>query len=346
MQNGRELLSIHDEKLDELSISIRLRLLSPPPVSIIWLLLSADLCLNKFLPLPNTLQQFYAAHLDLTTDESFSEVSYGSWKKKVDYRSEIGGDTEKVSQNLSQISLNHDEDTKPKLRPILGAGAGLLRQEQMAQDTFDTWTTKSNLTKRYDLNSWRQTEEEIKQESEPVFNPTVLPPNMQNYDYPPPNFNYQENDTNYLQQGDGAYIQSFNSTPNYNAPEFVPQYSAERPNVNPERVNNEVQKTSSRRPVENWRREKSDLKEDSNKNKKNWTRQHSQDNLNDENDKEEKFRSVSRSSREPRQSNPRVNRRNSNDTDSKTPPRRHVTDVPRNQKYWNHDDRCDKDYNS
>lgn len=346
MQNGRELLSIHDEKLDELSISIRLRLLSPPPVSIIWLLLSADLCLNKFLPLPNTLQQFYAAHLDLTTDESFSEVSYGSWKKKVDYRSEISGDTEKVSQNLSQISLNHDEDTKPKLRPILGAGAGLLRQEQMAQDTFDTWTTKSNLTKRYDLNSWRQTEEEIKQESEPVFNPTVLPPNMQNYDYPPPNFNYQENDTNYLQQGDGAYIQSFNSTPNYNAPEFVPQYSAERPNVNPERVNNEVQKTSSRRPVENWRREKSDLKEDSNKNKKNWTRQHSQDNLNDENDKEEKFRSVSRSSRESRQSNPRVNRRNSNDTDSKTPPRRHVTEVPRNQKYWDHDDRCDKDYNS
>ncbi|XP_045457579.1 uncharacterized protein LOC123667784 [Melitaea cinxia] len=346
MQNGRELLSIHDEKLDELSISIRLRLLTPPPVSIIWLLLSADLCLNKFLPLPNTLQQFYASHLDLTTDESFSEVSYGSWKKKVDYRSDISGDTEKVSQNLSQISLNHDEDTKPKLRPILGAGAGLLRQEQMAQDNFDTWTTKNNLTKRYDLNSWRQTEEDIKQETEPVFNPTVLPPNIQNYDYPPPNYNYQENDTNYLQQGDGAYIQSFNSTPNFNAPEFVPQYSAERPNLNPERVNNEVQKTSSRRPVENWRREKSDLKEDSNKNKKNWTRQHSQDNINDENDKEDKFRSASRSSRESRQSNPRLNRRNSNDMDSKTPPRRHVTEVPRNQKYWDHDDRCDKDYNS
>nr|XP_026483704.1 uncharacterized protein LOC113391825 isoform X3 [Vanessa tameamea]XP_026483705.1 uncharacterized protein LOC113391825 isoform X3 [Vanessa tameamea] len=351
MQNGRELLSVLAQELDELSISIRLRLLTPPPVSIIWLLLSADLCLNKFLPLPNTLQQFYAAHLDLTTDESFSEVTYGSWKKKDDYRSDASSDTEKVSQNMSQISLNQDEDTKPKLRPILGAGAGLLRQEQLTQDNFDTWTTKSSLTKRYDLNSWRQTDEEPKKpETEPVFNPTVLPPNIQNYvpDYPPPNYNYQENYANYLQQGDGAYIQNFQSTPNFNAPEFVPQYSAERPNPAPERVNNEVQKTSNRRPVENWRREKSDLKEDSNKNKKNWTRQRSQDNLDDENDKDnEKFRSVSRSSRESRQSNPgRATRRNSGDTDSKTSPRRHVTEVPRNHKYWDHDDRCDKDYNS
>lgn len=341
MQNGRELLSVLSQELDDLSISIRLRLLTPPPVSIIWLLLSADLCLNKFLPLPNTLQQFYAAHLDLTTDENYSEVTYGSWKKKDDFKE----DSEKVSQNLSQINLNQDEDAKPKLRPILGAGAGLLRQEQgllsqMSQETFDTWTTKSNLTKRYDLNSWRQPEEK-KEEAEPVFNPTVLPPNIQSF--PPPNYNYQEPYVNYLQQGDGAYIQSF-QTPNYSTPEFIPQYT-ERPNV-PERVNNEVQKTCSiRKPVENWRKEKSDLKEDANKNKKNWTRQRSRDNVNEE-DKERDVRSVSRSSRESRQSNPgRANRRNSGE-ESKTPPRRHVSDVPRNQKYWDHDDRCDKDYNS
>lgn len=313
------------QELDDLSISIRLRLLTPPPVSIIWLLLSADLCLNKFLPLPNTLQQFYAAHLDLTSDDNFSEVSYGSWKKK---------EETDVGQNLSQINLNQDEDAKPKLRPILGAGAGLLRQEQLSQESFDTWTIKSNLNKRYDLNSWRQ--EEKKEEGE-VFNPTVMPPN-----YPPPNYNYQEPYVNYLQQGDGAYIQSF-QTPNYNAPEFIPQYTEPRPNM-PERVNNEVQKTSNtRKPVENWRKDKNEIKEDANKNKKSWTR--SKDSLNEE-EKEREVRSASRSSRESRQSNPgRANRRNSGE-DSKTPPRRHVAEVPRNQKYWDHDDRCDKDYNS
>lgn len=359
MQNGRELLSVLAQELDELSISIRLRLLTPPPVSIIWLLLSADLCLNKFLPLPNTLQQFYAAHLDLTTDDSFSEVTYGSWKKKDQvYQADVSSDAEKTSQNLSQISLNNDDDAKPKLRPILGAGAGLLRQEQMTQETFDTWTTKANLTKRYDLNSWRQNEEK-KEETEPVFNPTVLPPNMQNYvvpDYPPPNYNnYQENYANYLQQGDGTYIQNFQSTPNYNAPEFVPQFATtatERPPAQPERVNNEVQQTANvKKPVENWRKDKTDTKEcDANKNKKNWTRQRSKDNINEE-DKEEKreFRSVSRSSRDSRdsrQSQGRLNRRNSGEGRSKTPPRRHVTEVPRSAKYWDHDDRCDKDYNS
>lgn len=383
MQNGRELLSVLAQELDDLSISIRLRLLSPPPVSIIWLLLSADLCLNKFLPLPNSLQQFYAAHLELTTDENFSEVSYGSWKKspeKEDYRSDSSDLAEKVSLNVSQISLNHDEDPKPKLRPILGAGAGKLRQEQsfsVSQDTFDTWTTKNSLTKRYDLNSWRQEEE--KEESDinpPAFNPTVLPPNFPVTvpDYPPPNVRFnnypQENFPNYLQQGDGAYIQNqFPQNTNFNSQgdfvpyqersstfekfpqtepqEFVPQFPQNDRPV-PERVNNEIQK--SRRPIENWRKEKSDLSEDSNRNRqKNWTRQRSKDNVNDED--KEKFKDVEfkRSSRDLRPGN-RINRRNSADTDEgssgKTPPRRHVTEVPRNHKYWDHDDRCDKDYNS
>ncbi|XP_072937737.1 uncharacterized protein [Epargyreus clarus] len=343
MQNGRELLSVQSQELDDLSISIRLRLLSPPPVSIIWLLLSADLCLNKFLPLPNILQQFYAAHLDLTADESYSEVSYGSWKKSPE---KDDSNDEKVSQNLSQISLNHDDDSKPKLRPILGAGAGLLRQEQAQQD-FDTWTPKSNLAKRYDLNSWRQAEDEKKEESsEPVFNPSVLPPNLQNYpvtvpDYPPPNrFNYQENYPNYLQQGDGAYIQNqFVSNSNYTPQGDFVQFTPDRPNPTPERVNNEIQK-SSRRPVENWRKEKPELKEDANKNKtRNWTRQRSKDNINED---DEKFKDVKRLSQT------RLNRRNSGEIADtvKTPQRRHVTEVPRNQKYWDHDDRCDKDYNS
>lgn len=369
MQNGRELLSVMSHELDELSISIKLRLLTPPPVNIIWLLLSADLCLNKFLPLPNTLQQFYAAHLDLTSEESFSEVSYGSWKKspeKEEYRPNIGSDlnaSEKVGQNLSQISLNHDDDHKPKLRPILGAGAGLLRQEQaMSQESFDARVTMINLTKRYDLNSWRQAEEEKKEEViEPVFNPTVLPPNIQNYavpEYPPPNmFGYQENYANYLQQGDGAYIQNqqFSSNQNFPQGDFVPQYTAEQPQPAPERVNSEMQKTgNTRRPVENWRKEKTDLKEDANKNRqRNWSRQHSKDNVNDDEEKGERFRPASRSSRESRQSSSgsRMNRRNSGDNQEsgnseKTPPRRHVTEVPRNNKYWDHDDRCDKDYNS
>lgn len=380
MQNGRELLSVLAQELDELSISIRLRLLSPPPISTIWLLLSADLCLNKFLPLPNTLQQFYAAHLELTTEETFSEVSYGSWKKspeKEDYRPDTSEIAEKVSQNLSQISLNNNEDTKPKLRPILGAGAGLLRQEQalsVSQDTFETWTAKNNLNKRYDLNSWRQQEEEKKEEIE--YNQTVLPPNVQAFpvpDYPPPinRFSYPENFVNYLQQGDGAYIQSqytnvaFNqqggdSFQNFPERTPVPPTNTERPPPvvervaptpampMPERVNNEIQKNSSRRPVENWRKEKTIEKEDPNKNRqRNWTRQKSKDNLSDDEEKEKyKDRSTSRN----RDGRPaRLNRRSSGEEDgglAKTPPRRHVTEVPRNTKYWDHDDRCDKDYAS
>ncbi|CAH0761583.1 unnamed protein product [Diatraea saccharalis] len=369
MQNGRELLSQHtSQELDDLSISIRLRLLSPPPVSIIWLLLSSDLCLNKFLPLPNTLQQFYASHLELTPDENYSEVSYGSWKKspeKEDFRSDVSSDSaEKVSHNLSQISLNPDEvDTKPKLRPILGAGAGLLRQEQAlnSQDSFETWSAsaKTSLSKRYDLNSWRQADDE--KDEEPVFNPSVMPPNVQSFpvtvpDYPPPNtrFNYQENAVNYLQQGDGTYIQN-QYPPNTNFNQQGDTFQFQQTERQPERVNNEIQKNAqNRKPVENWRREKSDLKEDPNKNRqRNWTRQRSRDNIEDDEDKKEgeKFRSSSRNSRETRPAN-RTNRRNSgengesNSNSGKTPPRRHVSDVPRNHKYWDHDDRCDKDYNS
>lgn len=366
MQNGRELLSQHTaQELDDLSISVRLRLLTPPPVSIIWLLLSADLCLNKFLPLPNTLQQFYASHLELAPDENYSEVSYGSWKKspeKDEYRSDVSTDSvDKVSQNASQISLHDELDIKPKLRPILGAGAGLLRQEQalsVSQENFETWSAKNSLSKRYDLNTWRQTDEE--KEEEPVFNPSVLPPNFQVTvpDYPPPRYNFPDPAT-YLQQGDGAYIQTqFQTNTNFNQQGDTFHFTqTDRPQPQPERVNNEVQKTAqSRRPVENWRREKSDLKEDPNRNRqRNWTRQRSKDNLEDEEESKEGEgypRSASRTSRDPRPGN-RLNRRNSCESSenlttntSKTPPRRHVTDVPRNQKYWDHDDRCDKDYNS
>ncbi|PZC73632.1 hypothetical protein B5X24_HaOG209006 [Helicoverpa armigera] len=333
----------------------------------------ADLCLNKFLPLPNTLQQFYAAHLELTTEENFSEVSYGSWKKspeKDDFRSETTEIAEKVSQNISQISLNNNEDTKPKLRPILGAGAGLLRQEQalsVSQDNFETWTAKNNLNKRYDLNSWRQQEEEKKEEIE--FNQTVLP-NVQNFpvpDYPPPNhrFNYPENFVNYLQQGDGTYIQNQYTNVAFNQqggdtfqsfPERTPSNSERPPVVErvnertpvptmPERVNNEIQKNSSRRPIENWRKEKNDVKDDPNRNRqRNWTRQKSKDNVSEDEDKEKyKDRSTSRN----RDGRARMNRRSSGEEEgqAKTPPRRHVTEVPRNHKYWDHDDRCDKDYN-
>ncbi|KAH9633147.1 hypothetical protein HF086_013770 [Spodoptera exigua] len=370
--------SLLAQELDELSISIRLRLLSPPPVSTIWLLLSADLCLNKFLPLPNTLQQFYAAHLELTTEENFSEVSYGSWKKspeKDEYRPDATEMAEKVSQNISQISLNNNEDTKPKLRPILGAGAGLLRQEQalsVSQDTFETWTAKNNLNKRYDLNSWRQPEEEKKEEVE--YQQTVLPPPpVQPFpvpDYPPPNinrYNYPENFVNYLQQGDGAYIQNqytnvaynqqggdnFQSYPERNVsqtPDRPVERVAERTPVPPmpERVNNEMQKNSNRRPVENWRKEKSEVKDDPNRNRqRNWTRQKSKDNGSEDEDKEKyKDRSTSRN-RDGRAG--RLNRRSSGDEDgttAKATPRCRVTDVPRSSKYWDHDDRCDKDYNS
>ncbi|XP_035455021.2 uncharacterized protein LOC126912067 [Spodoptera frugiperda] len=148
MQNGRELLSVVAQEMDELSVSIRLRLLSPPPVSTTWLLLSADLCLNKFLPLPTTLQQFYTAHLVTTTEENVSEASYRCWKKspeKNENKPDAAALAEEVSQSISQISLRNNEDTKPKKEPI-----------SVSQDT---WTGDDTLRKRYDLNSWRQTEE-------------------------------------------------------------------------------------------------------------------------------------------------------------------------------------------
>ncbi|KAL4712162.1 hypothetical protein ACJJTC_011023 [Scirpophaga incertulas] len=369
MQNGRELLTQHTaQELEDLSISVRLRLLTPPPVSIVWLLLSADLCLNKFLPLPNTLQQFYASHLELATSEdNYSEVSYGSWKKspeKEELRLDVSTDstTEQVGHNLSSISLNNDGEPK-KLRPILGAGAGLLRQEQATanQDIFDTWTStsKSNLAKRYDLNSWRQSEEE---KEEPVFNPSVLPPNMQTYtvpipDYPPPRVqsNYPENAANYLQQGDGTYIQNqFQPTNNFNQQgDSYHTSQIEGQERQTEKVNNEIQKNAqSKKPVENWRREKSDLKEDSNRNRqRNWTRQRSKDNVDDDEEKSKDgdwYRSA-KNSKDQRPAN-RLNRRSSTENERSTSPkaqiRRHVTDVPRNHRYWDHDDRCDKDYNS
>ncbi|KAJ2939322.1 hypothetical protein O0L34_g13420 [Tuta absoluta] len=372
MQNGRELLSVLAQELDDLSISIRLRLLTPPPVSIIWLLLSADLCLNKFLPLPNTLQQFYASHLELTSDENYSEVSYGSWKKspeKDEFKSDSSDFGDKVSQNLSNISLNHDDDHKPKLRPILGAGAAKLRQSQeqaisISQENYEPWT-KSSLAKRYDLNSWRQAEEEKKDEEYvPSFQQVTVP------DYPPPSItnirytvnNYpQETFPNYMQQGDGAYIQNqYPNNQNFSAQaDFVPQYpQGDRPV--PERVNNDVQKNANRRntgpgPIENWRKEKSDLQEDPNRNRpKNWTRQRSKDSINDEEKDVEKFKNRPISARPAN----RLTRRNSSDNSDSgapepgspapapAPPRRHVTEVPRNHKYWDHDDRCDKDYNS
>lgn len=295
-----------------------------------------------------------------------SYSSYGSWKKSPE-KDEKSDTTEKMSHNLSNVSLNHDEEIKPKLRPILGAGAGLHRQEQpsVSQDSFETWNnqSKTSLTKRYDLNSWRQ--EEDKKE-EPVYDPTVLPPTTTlppNFtDYPPPRFhkNYQETFNNYLQQGDGTYIQN-----QYNYQEYYPEQSEQAISESEqsvtesktfipersdktERVNNEVQQTNthSRKPIENWRKEKSDLKEDSNKN--NWTRQHSRDNLSSEEEKDK--HSLSKSTRDSRPVT-RINRRNSGDVSEsgnsgKTPPRRHVSDVPRNHKYWDHDDRCDKDYNS
>lgn len=335
MQNGRELLTVLPQELDDLSISIRYRLLKPPPASIIWLLLSADLCLHKFLPLPNSLQQFYASHLDLTPDENFSEVSYGSWKKSPEKDENVSiSDLDSVGAGLSGVSLMH-EDGKPKLRPILGAGAGLLRQEQalsVSQDNFETWGSKTSLNKRYDLNSWRQKEEKREEDftSFPEYN----------------RMNFQDNFVNYLQQGDGMYIQGYtdfsrdvdarsersevhSEVPHSDVQRSEVVRSESQPPV-PEKVNNEVQKS---RRVENWRREKSDVKEDSNK-RRNWTRQRSKDNLDESEKKDRAGRNI---------------RRNSGDSDntlSKTPPKRHVSDVPRNQKYWDHDDRCDKDYNS
>ncbi|XP_012551889.1 uncharacterized protein LOC101736907 isoform X1 [Bombyx mori] len=344
MQNGRELLTVLGQELEDLSISIRLRLLTPPPPSIIWLLLSADLCLNKFLPLPNTLQQFYAAHLELSTDDTYNEVTYGSWKET--------SEKETLAQNLSQVILN--DDAKPKLRPILGAGAGLLRQEQamcVSQDNFDTWTTKNSLSKRYDLNSWRQAEEE-KKDDEPVFNPAVLPPNYTKYQN---QYKLPDDYSNYLQQGDGNYIQNQLNNVNFNAQgDYFTEINNERQTYEnetksqievsesdverkTERVNSETQKCS-RRPAENWRKEITD-NEDTNQNRmKNW-KQNSKDGINEE----YKERSISRSSRDGK-----TGRRDSVDTDSSAgkPVRRNVTEVPRNKKYWDHDDRCDKDYSS
>lgn len=414
MQNGRELLAHSSQELDELSISIRIRLLSLPPVSIIWLLLSADLCLNKFLPLPNTLQQFYASHLELTQEDhnsSYSEVTYGSWKKsleKEDYKnislldsnSDLNTSSDKLNQSISQLNLSHEEGLdamKPKLRPILGAGAGLLRQEALtnnhgltvSQDSFETWSNKSSLAKRYDLNSWRQNDDEKKDlEQEPVFNPAVLPPNLsypQNItvpDYPPPNINqrFAQNNyaaptenfvpANYLQQGDGLYIQNQYSEryTNSNTPYpaqgdgvYVPtqqfQNQVEKlpnPNSNVTVVQNEIQKTApcadrSKRPIENWRKEKADQKEqDLNKNKqKNWSQQRSKESLHSGSENEEKGngRSNSRSSREGRPGT-RQSRNKEDTPEPQKQVRRHVSDVPRSQKYWDHDDRCDKDYNS
>ncbi|CAH0698085.1 unnamed protein product [Spodoptera exigua] len=66
MVNGRELMAALPQELDELTVSIRVRLLSPPPDSTTWLLLSADLCLNQFHLLPSSLQKFYASHLELS----------------------------------------------------------------------------------------------------------------------------------------------------------------------------------------------------------------------------------------------------------------------------------------
>ncbi|XP_045531026.1 uncharacterized protein LOC123718501 isoform X1 [Pieris brassicae] len=291
MQNGRELLSILSQELDDLSISIRLRLLTPPPISIIWLLLSSDLCLNKFLPLPNTLQQFYASHLDLTSDENFSEVSYGSWKKE-------------------NINLSIEDDTKPKLRPILGAGAGLLRQEHPDPSGEVDW--KPSLTKRYDLNSWRQ------EEKEPTFNPNVPPPNYQEFPVYPENY--------YLQQGDGAYIQNMSV------------------NVQTEKVNNEVQKS-----VDNYDPKFNEKRfEETNFNdKRHDDMRYEETNFNDKRSDDTKFNDKrgddkkfdERSKNGSRQ---RLNRRNSGEMET----RRHVSDVPRSHKYWDHDDRCDKDYNS
>lgn len=207
MQNGRELLSILPQEIDELSISIRLRLLSSPPVSTTWLLLSADLCLNKFLALPNTLEQFYADHLEISTEEN-SEVSFGSWTKgpekdveqpqstaaarqsKVDRtasvrRNKYDADHSKIDMK-SRLDLNSwrqpkeevveqvnsvHKDVCPSVDTTgirVSTGTSKITKTRIAQrnrisagrDTMETWTARNNLRRRYDLNSWRQTQEE------------------------------------------------------------------------------------------------------------------------------------------------------------------------------------------
>ncbi|KAF9410479.1 hypothetical protein HW555_010432 [Spodoptera exigua] len=141
MQNGRELLSVLPQELDELSVSIRIRLLSPPPVCTTWLLLAADLCLNQFHPLPNNMQQFYAAHLELTSEESVSEDRNGCWRKSLEEN------VENIGQNTSQP------------RPELSAAAqlpGTNQTQRVRQNTFDSSTARIKVNKRLDLNSWRQ----------------------------------------------------------------------------------------------------------------------------------------------------------------------------------------------
>lgn len=251
MQNGRDLFSLRNNEIEELSISIRVRLLDPPSASTIWLLLCADLCLNKFLPLPQNLQEFYAEKLNLVEDNlSYNEVDFGSWKKEPD-------PVESVNQHLSQATV-YDDETKPKLRPILGAGAGLLRQEQNEEVEYKN----KSLSKRYDLNSWRQNGVETKDDIESYA------------------------------QGDGVNIQ---------APCFIPKEG------------------ESSKGVENWR------KEGDAKALKKFVQQESKESLLQDDDEK------------------RVSR---NRKKSEIEKRRHVSDVPRSHKYWDHDDRCDIDYSS
>ncbi|KAF9410476.1 hypothetical protein HW555_010429 [Spodoptera exigua] len=149
MQNGRELLSVLPQEMDELTVSIRIRLLSPPPVSTTWLLLSADLCLNQFHPLPNNMQQFYAAHLELTSEESVSEGRNGCWRKSLEEN------VENIGQNSSQP------------RPELSAAAqlpGKNQTQRVRQNTFDSSTARIMLKKRLDLNSWRQPKGEARED--------------------------------------------------------------------------------------------------------------------------------------------------------------------------------------
>ncbi|KAF9410478.1 hypothetical protein HW555_010431 [Spodoptera exigua] len=149
MQNGRELLSVLPQELDELSVSIRIRLLSPPPVCTTWLLLAADLCLNQFHPLPNNMQQFYAAHLELTSEESVSEDRNGCWRKSLEEN------VENIGQNTSQP------------RPELSAAAqlpGTNQTQRVRQNTFDSSTARIKVNKRLDLNSWRQPKGEARED--------------------------------------------------------------------------------------------------------------------------------------------------------------------------------------
>lgn len=391
MQNGRELLAVLSKDLDELLIAIKLKLLSRPPVNIVWLLLSADLCLNKFLPLPNVLQQFYASQLtqeDFAPDNqpSYSEVNYGSWKRSPEKDNhvppsptpeipkELDVSTEKLNQSVTQLNLTDDSvDSKPKLRPILGAGAAIMREVKgVNQDGLEPWANpKSSLAKRYDLNSWRENGEEPELEVEaPVFNPSVMPPPIPaTYqpiivpDYPPPpiipqtippaetyipQHFLQQGDSKFIQnqetfsqtntsfsQGDGLYIQpqEYQEYQEYAAPE-IPD--------NPQNENSKAPSNDhSRKQVENWRKEGAEVVESKGRQKV-WSRQKSRENIEVEEKTERPARSNSKGPREPRQSNRNIKKKD--DPPEQPKPRRHVTDVPRSHKYWDHDDRCDKDY--